>query len=78
MFHVKQITFGVIVRGADVREVDIYSIKDIVKLTLFVFINGGCRYCDTRQSFADCAVLQAKKLAIKNQFNNFIELYLNF
>ena len=41
MFHVKQITFKAIVRGADVREVDIYSIKDIVKLTLSVFINGG-------------------------------------
>lgn len=37
MFHVKQITFGVIVRGADVREVDIYSIKDMVKLAFIFF-----------------------------------------
>lgn len=74
MFHVKQITFGVIVRYAYTRYADIYSIKDMVKLTLSVFINGGCRYCDNRQSFADCAVLQAKNIAIKNQLNNFIEL----
>ena len=60
MFHVKQITFKAIVRGADVREVGIYSIKDIVKLTLSVFINGGCRYCDNRHSFADCDVLRAR------------------
>ena len=37
MFHVKQITFGVIVRGADVREFDICSIKDIVKLAFSCF-----------------------------------------
>lgn len=41
MFHVKQIAFSVIIRGADMREVDIYSIKDMVKLALSVFINGG-------------------------------------
>lgn len=78
MFHVKQITFKAIARGTDVHKVDIYSIKDIVKLALSVFINGGYRYCDTRRSSADCTALQAKKLAIKNQFNNFIALYLNF
>ena len=50
----------------------------MVKLALSVFINGGCRYGDTRQSSSDCTALQAKKLAIKNQLNNFIELYLNF
>lgn len=36
------------------------------------------RYCYNRQSFADCIFLQAKNLAIKNQLNNFIELYLDF
>ena len=36
------------------------------------------RYCYNRHSFADCTVLQAKKLAIKNQLNNFITLYLIF
>lgn len=41
MFHVKQITFKAIARGADVREVDIYSIKDMVKLAFICFINGG-------------------------------------
>ena len=37
MFHVKQITFKAIVRVADVREVDIYSIKDMVKLAFICF-----------------------------------------
>lgn len=37
MFHVKQIAFSVIIRGADVRELDIYSIKDMVKLAFICF-----------------------------------------
>lgn len=41
MFHVKQIAFKAVVRGTDVHETEIYSIKDMVKLALSVFINGG-------------------------------------
>lgn len=36
------------------------------------------RYCYNRHLFADCTVLQAKNIAIKNQFNYFIALYLIF